>query len=42
MNREYLTPTLEILLMSGNILTSSPEVDPGVKEDEGELPWQDW
>ena len=42
MKKEYFAPSLEILLMNGDILTSSPTVDPDIEEDKDELPWQDW
>ena len=41
MRNDYLTPTLEILRMMDDILTSSPEV-PDVDKDGDELPWIDW
>ena len=41
MKNNYLTPTLEILRMTDDVLTSSPAA-PDVEKDDGELPWQDW
>ena len=41
MRNDYLTPTLEILRLMDDILTSSPEA-PDVDKDGDELPWIDW